>query len=69
MTTHSHARHDPRPTAELVKVALNDVDENVAWDAICALQWRGSRDVLDAARALCQQATARERELGCNILG
>ncbi|MCA9259834.1 MAG: HEAT repeat domain-containing protein [Planctomycetales bacterium] len=61
--------NDTRSVAELVLVALGDADENTAWDAVSALHWRGTKEVLEAAQELCRSACQRERKLGCDILG
>src|SRR5260370_15222953 len=60
---------DPRATEELIHIVLTEPDENVAWDAVTVLQYRGSQDVLEAARKLCGSESHRERRLGAGILG
>lgn len=60
---------DPRPTDELIRVALEEEDEEAAWDAVEALHRRGDRDVLENARKLLEARDAPERRLGANILG
>jgi HEAT repeat protein len=63
-------RHDdPRVTDELIRFALNEVDEDAAWDAVVVLHLRATPEVLAAAQGLCGSAVAKERELGANILG
>ncbi len=62
-------RNDPRSIEELVKFALTEQDEDAAWEAVTILHYRGSREVLDAARRLCASNSADERQLGANILG
>jgi HEAT repeat protein len=59
---------DPRSTAELIQVALGDIEENDTWDAISVLWWRGTREVFDAARVLCESAVAHEQATGATIL-
>jgi HEAT repeat protein len=61
---------DSRSTAELVSLALrgDEEDEN-AWEAIHALHWRGSREVLVAAERLVHSPLASERGRGADILG
>ncbi|MDR3636956.1 MAG: HEAT repeat domain-containing protein [Isosphaeraceae bacterium] len=54
---------------ELISAALSEPDEDLAWDAVAALHWRGSDDVLDRAVQLCQSVCAVERRLGADILG
>jgi HEAT repeat protein len=66
---------DPRSTAELITIALTlptaptDEDEHVAWNAISALHWRATREVFEAAQALCESDDAGQREVGADILG
>lgn len=62
-------RNDPRPTAELIHLALTEKDEDAAWEPVPVLQYRASRDVLEAAKQLCTSQTPIERTLGANILG
>ncbi len=66
--THA-ARNDPRATHELVTLALTEPDEDAAWEAVVMLHFRGTREVLDAARQLCASACPQEKTLGANILG
>jgi HEAT repeat protein len=64
-------KQDRRSTADLVEAALaqEDPDEEGANDALVALHVRGSRDVLDAALALCKSPEPRRRRLAAIILG
>lgn len=62
-------RSDTRPVEDLIATALSAPDEDRAWDAVCALHWRGSREVLDRASRLCRSDCAIERRLGADILG
>jgi HEAT repeat protein len=62
-------RNDPRATDELIHLALTEPDESAAWDPVTVLHYRGSREVLEAARVLCQSSKPTERELGADILG
>jgi len=62
-------RSDPRSIDELVSTALLESDEDVAWNAVCALHFRGTEDVLTRAETLCRSDSAKERCLGANILG
>jgi len=62
-------RNDPRSTAELIHLALTEPDEDAAWEPVGILQYRATREVLDSAQHLCASGTAKERELGANILG
>jgi hypothetical protein len=45
---------DPRSTDDLINAALGDLDEDKAWEAIAALHFRGTAEVLRRARALCE---------------
>ena len=60
---------DPRSVDELVNAALTEQDEDLAWNAIVALHWRGSREVLQRAESLCRSSCAYERRSGADILG
>ena len=62
-------RSDPRSIEELVSTALTEAGEEVAWDAVCALHFRGTRQVLEKAQELCRSINPVERTLGANILG
>ncbi len=62
-------RSDQRPPAELIDIALTEPDEHEAWEPIHVMHFRASRADFEAARALCQSANARERELSADILG
>ena len=59
---------DPRSVAELVRASLRD-NEHAAWDAVGALHWRGTREVLNAARNLCRSDDPFRRARGADILG
>lgn len=72
--TRAHPRRgdDPRSTAELVEVALIDPDGDPHGEshlALLALMDRGSRDVLDAAIALCGSDKAAHRRVAATLLG
>jgi HEAT repeat protein len=62
-------KHGRRTALELIQIALTEPDEHAAWQPIHAMQFRASRADFEAARALCQSADARERQLGANIVG
>lgn len=67
---HEKAPHaDPRPTDELVRLALTERDEDMAWEYVAALQFRGDGEVLKAALRLCESQLPTERELGVTLLG
>jgi HEAT repeat protein len=67
-TYHDPRQDDPRSIDELVSAALSECDEDIAWDAVAALHWRGSAEVLQRARQLCHSPCPQERELGANVL-
>lgn len=69
MTKPPAAQDDPRSVDELIAAALTATDEQVTWDAVRALHWRGSREVLLRAQSLCGSPCSRERVLGADILG
>jgi HEAT repeat protein len=64
-----HPRDDPRSVGELISAILSGLDEDLAWDAIGALHWRGTPEVMDRAVRLCQSLCAVERRVGADILG
>lgn len=65
----SDYRSDLRSTEELVRVALSEEDEDVAWRAVTTLHFRGTREVFEAARQLCESVEPKERRVGADILG
>ncbi len=69
MTTEAHPDNDHRTVDELINAALSNTDEEVAWNAVCALHWRGSDEVLQRARELCVSPCSQERKRGADILG
>lgn len=64
-------RRDPRSTPELIEIALADPDLRAddPCPATAALHQRGTREVLEAAVALCASPAAKRRMLGAHILG
>jgi HEAT repeat protein len=62
-------RNDPQPTQDLIARYLEGPDEDTAWDAVRALQLRGTDEVLEAACTLGQSSCLQERALGAHILG
>ena len=54
---------------ELISVILSGPDEDLAWDAVRALRWRGTHEILDRAAGLCRSFCAVERRAGANVLG
>src|SRR5579871_3179835 len=67
-TDFSKCIDEPRSIEELIRLALSETDEHKAWEPVTVLHFRGTREVLEAARKLCSSAIARERELGANVL-
>lgn len=64
--------NDSRTTEELIKLALeNDAknDRLIRRDLIKSLQYRGSYEVFDSAKNLCESIDAKEKRLGADILG
>ncbi len=62
-------QNDPRSVEELVATALIATDEELAWRAILSLHYRGTGEVFERARSLCESSNPKERELGVDILG
>ena len=62
-------KDDPRSVDELFTAALCGLDEDLTWDAIEALQWRGTEEVLREARRLCRSFCPLERRVGADVLG
>ncbi|MDY6783328.1 MAG: HEAT repeat domain-containing protein [Cyanobacteriota bacterium] len=56
-------------TQELIKLALDDAEKDEYSEAIPVLQFRGDREVFEAAKKLCESANLEERILGAHILG
>jgi hypothetical protein len=61
-------KNDPRSVDELIAVTLSEQDEDLYWDVVWALQWRGSHEVLDRAAELCRSVCAVERGTGANMM-
>ncbi len=62
--------NDPRSTEELIQTSLEgDEDDERAWAAIHALHFRGTREVLEAARQLLESPSVKARSRGADILG
>jgi HEAT repeat protein len=64
----TNAEFDPRSVPALFAVAIQCDDDN-AWNAVAALHWRGSQEVLDKACALANSAEAATRARAADILG
>jgi HEAT repeat protein len=62
------AMRDPRAIDELFDAALCE-PEDEAWQAITALHWKGSSEVLEHAAQLCRSECSLERCIGADILG
>lgn len=70
MTTHEgHPKDDTRTVEELISVVLTEHDEDVAWDAVTALHWRGTAEVFEAALRLCRSGCPVARKVGADVLG
>ncbi|MFO0902226.1 MAG: HEAT repeat domain-containing protein [Pirellulales bacterium] len=63
-----HLQSERQSVPDLVHAALTE-PEDVAWNAVCLLHRRGTRDVFEAAHRLCRSHTAQERRIGADILG
>ena len=63
------AQNDPRTANELISLALAEPDKDVAWEYVVLLHLRGSWDVFEAVRSLCQSDCVVEKTLGVNIVG
>lgn len=63
-------RDDPRPTDELIAVALGQSsDDDAYWDAVWTLRDRHDAEVFDRALALGASACSHERALAASMLG
>ena len=62
-------RSDPRSTEQLIQFALNEADDDAAWEPVMVLHFRATSEVLETAKRLCIGAAPRERKLGADILG
>jgi HEAT repeat protein len=60
--------NDTRSVADLWEAALQ-ADDDTAWDAVAALHWRGSKEVLDRAVALTRSGDPAARARGADVLG
>ncbi|MBD8641658.1 MULTISPECIES: HEAT repeat domain-containing protein [unclassified Sphingomonas] len=59
---------DIRSIADLWKAAFQ-ADDDAAWNAVAALHWRGSKEVLDRAVALTRSSDPASRARGADVLG
>lgn len=60
--------NDSRSIADLFRAVLQP-DSDVAWEAVGALHWLGSKEVLDRALALSRSEDASKRARAADILG
>ena len=60
--------NDTRSVADLWKAAFQ-ADDDVAWNAVAALHWRGSKEVLDRAVVLTRSSDPASRARGADVLG
>lgn len=61
-------KRDPRATEKLIDLALKEDDGHARGALIDILQYRGSYEVFEAARKLCESAVTKEKMLGADIL-
>ena len=67
-TYRNPARTDPRSVDDLLAAALGlDSEDDAYWDAINALQWRGTPEVFDRAVALGGSFCRHERRTAAKI--
>ncbi len=69
MTIEPYRNNDPRTVDELFNATLSESDEESVWTAVCALHWRGTREVFQRAAELCVSQCSHERAVGADILG
>ena len=60
---------DQRTIDELVRFALSETSEELSWQAVTVLHFRGTQEVLEHAKRLSASSCNRERRLGADILG
>lgn len=60
--------NDPRSVSDLFEAAFQS-DKGAAWDAVEALHWRGSKEVLDQALTLARSDDASLRARAADVLG
>jgi len=62
-------RHfEERTTRALVRIAVESYASRRSWKAIRVLHFRGTRDVFEGGKRLCQSQNSLEREIGAHIL-
>ncbi len=70
ITAKSNSSDDTQPTEELIAAAQREEeDEDARWKFVASLHHRGSREVFDAARKLCESGVPLKETLGADILG
>jgi HEAT repeat protein len=62
-------RNDRRTTGALIRLARAEQDGEKQQDLVEVLQYRGNREVLEAAKGLCAASEPAERVVGVWILG
>lgn len=62
-------KSDARSTPELIQAVLTAVNDTQKFEIIGVLQFRGDRDVFEAAKSLCFSLKPSEREVSACILG
>jgi HEAT repeat protein len=60
---------DARSTEELVSFALSELSEELAWQAVTVLHFRGTEEVLEYSQQLATSPSNHKRRLGADILG
>lgn len=60
--------NDPRTSEEIIKLALNE-SGRTRRELLDILQFRGTREVFDLARQLCESKSPKQIKLGAVILG
>lgn len=60
--------HDSRSVSELINAALTDFDSDAAWQAIAALHYRATWEVVDRADKLSRSACSIERAVAASML-
>ena len=56
-------------TAQLIKFALNEKDDNLRWNYVVILHKRGNQEVFESAKELCESNKSVKVTLGADILG
>lgn len=60
--------HDPRSVAELIAVALTEFDSDAAWQAIAAIHYRATWEVVERADQLSVSACPMERSVAASMI-